>query len=302
MKTDSDNLAKLETEQINPRTGELDRLSPLELVKTLHKENHTVAPSIDFAVPVISEVVEEIVRRVKRGGRLLYIGAGTSGRLGVLDASECPPTFGVDPEMVKGIIAGGNKALTTSIEGAEDIEEEGAKDLRLHNLNETDTVIGIASSGRTPYVKGGLKYAREVGAYAVALVNVSDSVIEKEADQVIRALTGPEPITGSTRLKAGTAQKMILNLITNSLMIRLGKVYGNLMIDLKASNSKLKDRAARIVMKAAGVERGKAESLLAESEGSSKLAILMALKNIDRDEAKKLLLEADGQIRKVLES
>lgn len=302
MKTDSDNLAKLETEQINPRTGELDRLSPLELVKILHKENHTVAPSIDFAVPVISEVVEEIVRRVKRGGRLLYIGAGTSGRLGVLDASECPPTFGVDPEMVKGIIAGGNKALTTSIEGAEDIEEEGAKDLRLHDLNETDTVIGIASSGRTPYVKGGLKYAREVGAYAVALVNVSDSVIEKEADQVIRALTGPEPITGSTRLKAGTAQKMILNLITNSLMIRLGKVYGNLMIDLKASNSKLKDRAARIVMKAAGVERGKAESLLAESEGSSKLAILMALKNIDRDEAKKLLLEADGQIRKVLES
>lgn len=295
-------LSRLETEQPNPRTSDLDSLDPLDLVKRLHKENHTVAASVDYAVPAIAEAVEEILIRVRRGGRLVYIGAGTSGRLGVLDASECPPTFGVEPELVQGIIAGGNRALTTSVEGAEDVEEEGARALEEYGLKPEDSVIGIASSGRTPYVKGALRYARDKGAYSVALVNVSSSEIEKEADLVIRAVTGPEPITGSTRLKAGTAQKMILNLITNSLMVRLGKVYGNLMIDLRATNTKLKDRARRIVMKAAAVDEVKAAELLAEAEGSSKVAIVMQLKRVGREEARALLEKHDDQIRKVLES
>ncbi|HMO20169.1 MAG TPA: N-acetylmuramic acid 6-phosphate etherase [Candidatus Melainabacteria bacterium] len=295
-------LSRLETEQPNPRTTDLDSLDPLDLVKRLHKENHTVAASVDYAVPAIAEAVEEILIRVRRGGRLVYIGAGTSGRLGVLDASECPPTFGVEPELVQGIIAGGNRALTTSVEGAEDVEEEGARALEEYGLKPEDSVIGIASSGRTPYVKGALRYARDKGAYSVALVNVSNSEIEKEADLVIRAVTGPEPITGSTRLKAGTAQKMILNLITNSLMVRLGKVYGNLMIDLRATNTKLKDRARRIVMKAAAVDEAKAAELLAEAEGSSKVAIVMQLKRVGRDEARALLEKHDDQIRKVLDS
>lgn len=295
-------LSRLETEQPNARTTDLDSLDPLDLVKRLHKENHTVAASVDYAVPAIAEAVEEILIRVRRGGRLVYIGAGTSGRLGVLDASECPPTFGVEPELVQGIIAGGNRALTTSVEGAEDVEEEGARALEEYGLKPEDSVIGIASSGRTPYVKGALRYARDKGAYSVALVNVSNSEIEKEADLVIRAVTGPEPITGSTRLKAGTAQKMILNLITNSLMVRLGKVYGNLMIDLRATNTKLKDRARRIVMKAAAVDEAKAAELLAEAEGSSKVAIVMQLKRVGRDEARALLEKHDDQIRKVLES
>lgn len=295
-------LSRLETEQPNPRTTDLDSLDPLDLVKRLHKENHTVAASVDYAVPAIAEAVEEILIRVRRGGRLVYIGAGTSGRLGVLDASECPPTFGVEPELVQGIIAGGNRALTTSVEGAEDVEEEGARALEEYGLKPEDSVIGIASSGRTPFVKGALRYARDKGAYSVALVNVSSSEIEKEADLVIRAVTGPEPITGSTRLKAGTAQKMILNLITNSLMVRLGKVYGNLMIDLRATNTKLKDRARRIVMKAAAVDEAKAAELLAEAEGSSKVAIVMQLKRVGRDEARALLEKHDDQIRKVLES
>ncbi len=295
-------LSRLETEQPNPRTSDLDSLDPLDLVKRLHKENHTVAASVDYAVPAIAEAVEEILIRVRRGGRLVYIGAGTSGRLGVLDASECPPTFGVEPELVQGIIAGGNRALTTSVEGAEDVEEEGARALEEYGLKPEDSVIGIASSGRTPYVKGALRYARDKGAYSVALVNVSSSEIEKEADLVIRAVTGPEPITGSTRLKAGTAQKMILNLITNSLMVRLGKVYGNLMIDLRATNTKLKDRARRIVMKAAAVDEAKAAELLAEAEGSSKVAIVMQLKRVGREEARALLEKHDDQIRKVLES
>lgn len=295
-------LSRLETEQPNPRTIDLDSLGPLDLVKRLHRENHTVAASVDYAVPAIAEAVEQILTRVKRGGRLVYIGAGTSGRLGVLDASECPPTFGVEPELVQGIIAGGNQALTTSVEGAEDIEEEGARALVEYGLKPEDSVIGIASSGRTPYVKGALRYARDKGAYAVALVNVSSSEIEKEADLVIRAVTGPEPITGSTRLKAGTAQKMILNLITNSLMVRLGKVYGNLMIDLRATNTKLKDRARRIVMKAAAVDEARAAELLAEAGGSSKVAIVMQLKQVGSDEARALLKKNDDQIRKALES
>lgn len=295
-------LSRLETEQQNPRTTDLDSLAPLDLVKRLHKENHTVAASVDYAVPAVAEAVEEILSRVRRGGRLVYIGAGTSGRLGVLDASECPPTFGVEPELIQGIIAGGNQALTTSVEGAEDVEEEGARALEEYGLKPEDSVIGIASSGRTPYVKGALRYARDNGAYAVALVNVSSSEIEKEADLVIRAITGPEPITGSTRLKAGTAQKMILNLITNSLMVRLGKVYGNLMIDLRATNTKLKDRARRIVMKAAAVDEAQAAELLAEAEGSSKVAIVMHLKGVGADEARSLLEKHAGQIRKVLES
>lgn len=299
---DNVSLGQLDTEQINSKTNSLDTLSTSDLVKTLHQENYSVAQSLEAALPQISILVDELVKRVKTGGRLIYIGAGTSGRLGVLDASECPPTFGVPKDLVKGIIAGGEKALTTSAEGLEDLEEAGANDLKEHNLTEKDTVVGIASSGRTPYVGGGLKYAQSIGAYAVAMVNVKDSQIEKNADLVIRAVTGPEPITGSTRLKAGTSQKLMLNLITNSMMVKLGKVYGNLMVDVKATNTKLKDRAARIVMNATNCERERAEEVLAKANGSSKVAIVMQLLNLSQEEANNLLEKHSGFVRHAIES
>ena len=263
-------LETLETEARNPRTEHLDSLGVAELVATLHAENFDIAEAVAKTLPEIARVVEILAARLGSGGRLFYVGAGTSGRLGVLDASECPPTFGVSPDLVQGIIAGGTAALTASIEGAEDSAEMGASDLRERGVTAKDAVIGIAASGRTPYVIGALDAARAIGSATFAVTNVSDSELSRHAEITIAAVTGPESITGSTRLKAGTAQKMVLNLLTTAAMIRLGKVYGNLMVDVLATNEKLRDRAARIVVTATGAERDAADLALAESGGRAK--------------------------------
>ena len=292
--------ARLETEAINPRTGNLDALSAPDLVAALHAENFDTADAVQKTLPEIARVVEILAQRLESGGRLFYVGAGTSGRLGVLDASECPPTFGVSPDLVQGIIAGGMAALTRSIEGAEDSPETGANDLRERGVTARDAVIGIAASGRTPYVIGALDAARALGAAVFAVTNVSHSELALHAEITIAAVTGPEPLTGSTRLKAGTAQKMVLNLLTTATMICLGKVYGNLMVDVCATNKKLRDRAARIVMTAAGADRNAAETALIEAQGRVKIAIVMLVRNLSAPEAQGRLNAANGWVRAAL--
>jgi N-acetylmuramic acid 6-phosphate etherase len=278
----------------------MDRLSVEELARVLHAENYFVAEAVERALPQIAQAIAVIAERLRGGGRLFYIGAGTSGRLGVLDASECPPTFGVSPEMVQGIIAGGDTALRNSIEGAEDEPETGAADLRERGVSDRDVVVGIAASGRTPYVLGALREARAVGAYAIAVVNTRPAEMEAAADLSITAVTGPEVLTGSTRLKAGTAQKMILNLLSTGAMVRLGKTYGNLMVDVQATNEKLRDRATRIVMTAAGVEREAAQDALERADGRAKTAIVMLRLQVSLEEAASRLAEAEGFVRKAV--
>jgi N-acetylmuramic acid 6-phosphate etherase len=295
-----DKLATLETEQQNPRCRDLDILSTGELVSVLHAENHTIAKVVDSVLPDIARVVDEIAGRLARGGRLLYVGAGTSGRLGVLDASECPPTFGVERDLVQGVIAGGQDALTRSIEGAEDKPETGGRDLGGRRVTQQDVVVGIAASGRTPYVIGALDQARRIGAFTVAVVNVSDAQMAQHADITIAAVTGPEAITGSTRLKAGTAQKLILNLISTAVMVKLGKVYGNLMVDVTATNRKLQDRACRIVMHVTQVDRTRAEHALQQSGGHAKTAIVMIQLGLSAEQAAHVLSVAGGHLRKAL--
>lgn len=296
-----ENFARLETEGRNPRTWELDLLPTLELMQTLHAENASVLEAVEAVLPQAAQVVDLLAERLPRGGRLFYVGAGTSGRLGVLDASECPPTFGVEPTLVQGLIAGGPTALTSSIEGAEDDPEAGAQDLKARGIGTLDVVVGIAASGRTPYVIGALDAARAAGAVTGAVVNVSDSVLSHHADITLAAVTGPEPLTGSTRLKAGTAQKLILNLLTTAAMVRIGKVYGNLMVDVRATNAKLRDRAVRIVMAAAEAERSEAEYALQQAKGEAKAAIVMLRKKLSAPEAARRLAEAGGWVRKALE-
>ena len=294
-------LSQLETEARNPHTAGLDQLSTTQLVETLHAENYAVAEAVATALPIIAQVVDIIAKRMERGGRLFYIGAGTSGRLGVLDASECPPTFGIAPDRVQGIIAGGLTALTTSIEGTEDSPEAGAEDVRSRGIGPDDVVVGIAASGRTPYVLGALQAARQVGAVTVALVNVSCAEMAGHADLTIAAVTGPEALTGSTRLKAGTAQKLVLNLLTTATMVRLGKVYGNLMVDMRSTNVKLRDRAVRIVMAATDVSRAQAEPALAAADWSCKTAIVMLKRNLSASHAADLLAKTGGWVRAALE-
>jgi N-acetylmuramic acid 6-phosphate etherase len=296
----SENLSLLETESRNPRTLNLDQLPAADLVRVLHQENYSVADAVAGALPQITFLVDTIADHLERGGRLFYVGAGTSGRLGVLDASECPPTFGVPAEMVQGVIAGGVAALTTSIEGAEDNPEQGAHDLAGRHISALDVVVGIAASGRTPFVIGALDYARSCGAATAALVNVHNSVLSRHADITIAAVTGPEPLTGSTRLKAGTAQKMVLNLLTTAAMVRLGKAYSNLMVDVRATNAKLKDRAIRIVMAAAGTDRNRAESALLESNWLAKTAIVLIKSGCSAAEANKRLAASGGWVAKAL--
>ena len=295
-------LAQLETETRNPRTTELDALSTDALVETLHHENQASFDAVSAILPEIACVVDVIAERMGHGGRLFYVGAGTSGRLGVLDASECPPTFGVSSELVQGIIAGGPIALTTSIEGAEDEPEIGAADLRDRNVTANDVVVGIAASGRTPYVVGALDAARHAGAFTVALVNVSDPVLSRHAETTLAAVTGPEPLTGSTRLKAGTAQKLVLNLLSTGVMIRTGKVYGNLMVDVRASNAKLRDRAVRIVMAATDAPRAEAEAALTQSGGEAKTAIVLLRLHISAEDAARRLAAAHGWVRAAIAS
>lgn len=293
-------LNKMMTETRNPDTMHLDEMSALEIVTAMNREDRKVPEGIEPVLPQIAAVVETVEAAFRNGGRLFYLGAGTSGRLGVLDASECPPTFGVEPGMVVGLIAGGDRALRFPIEGAEDSRELGRKDLEEHDLCARDVVVGIAASGRTPYVLGALDYARSIGCKTAAIACNKGSAVGQAADIAIEAQVGPEVLTGSTRLKAGTAQKMILNMITTGAMVRIGKAYQNLMVDVVQSNEKLETRAENIVMAATGVERSRARQTIDAAGGKVKLAITMILTGRDVEQAAQLLEEAGGRVRDAL--
>lgn len=290
-------LSKMMTETRNPNTMDLDQMSALEIVTAMNREDRRVPEGIEPELPRIAAVVEAVEAAFRKGGRLFYLGAGTSGRLGVLDASECPPTFGVDPGMVVGLIAGGDRALRFPIEGAEDSRELGRRDLEEHNLTADDVVVGIAASGRTPYVLGALEYARSLGCTTAAIACNKNSAVGLAADIAIEAQVGPEVLTGSTRLKAGTAQKMILNMISTGAMVRIGKAYHNLMVDVVQSNEKLQTRAENIVMEATGADRAEARTAIDAAGGKVKLAITMILTGKEADQAQQLLEQAGGRVR-----
>ena len=286
----------------NPNTMDIDLLPTLEILHNINREDTSVPAAVNKVIPSIAAAVDSITDAFRAGGRLVYIGAGTSGRLGVLDASECPPTFGVSGDMVVGIIAGGPDALITSIEGAEDDVDQGATDLQAINLTQTDVVVGIAVSGRTPYVIGGLNYAKKIGAKTVALSNNPESKIAEIADIAISPIVGPEVLTGSTRLKSGTAQKLVLNMLTTVSMIRIGKTYQNLMVDVAASNKKLLIRASSIVMQATGCDADTAKTALDATDNNVKLAILTTLTGMNVDAARDALKDAGGFLRATIES
>jgi N-acetylmuramic acid 6-phosphate etherase len=294
--------ATLTTEKRNRKSRNIDRLSTQQIVEVINAEDMVVAPAVAKERKQITAAVDMIVKRLRNKGRLFYVGAGTSGRLGVLDASECPPTFGVRPTLVQGIIAGGRRALVRSIEGAEDHAEDGALAIRNKKVKANDVVIGIAACGLTPFVHGALSCARKLGAATVFITCAPETVKQFGADIVINPVVGPEVITGSTRMKAGTATKLVLNTITTAVMIKLGKVYDNLMVDLNATNEKLKDRSIRIVTGITGLNRKKAEVLLGSSRGRVKAAIVMYFRKTDLAGARKLLRQNDDSLRKVIES
>lgn len=293
-------LSKIDTEKQNKDTLNLDRMSIKEALTVMNNEDQKVAKAIKEVIPEIEKAVEIIIQQFNKGGRLIYIGAGTSGRLGVLDASECPPTFGAPKEQVVGIIAGGKGAMTEAIEGAEDDVEQGKQDVVDINLNENDVLVGIAASGRTPYVIGALEYANDINVPTVAIACTKDSEIGKAAKIAIEAVPGPEVLTGSTRLKAGTAQKMVLNMLSTISMVGIGKAYKNLMVDVQPTNEKLVSRAKGIVMKATDVTEEVASQKLDDSGGDVKTAILMILLDIDKETARGKLNETKGHIRKAL--
>lgn len=294
------NLEKLLTEAGNPDTLDIDNRSSLEIVELINQEDQKVAVAIQRILPDIAKAVDCIVMALQAGGRLFYLGAGTSGRIGILDASECPPTYGTHPELVQGLIAGGAQAIFRAVEGAEDSDTLAVEDLKSKQLNESDIIVGIAASGRTPYVIGGLRYAKSIGCRTVSLTCSPDSEMSKLADHSLTVLTGPEVIMGSTRMKAGTAQKMVLNMLTTATMIGLGKVYSNLMVDVQTTNVKLKERAKRIVALAAGASPSQAEEALNAASGSAKLAIVMIMSGASAEEASRLLQAAHGFISKAL--
>ena len=293
-------LSQLITEQRNPNTMNIDRCSAQEIVKLINDEDKKVPLAIEACLPQIAQAVEKIVVAFQQGGRLVYIGAGTSGRLGVLDASECPPTFGVSPEMVKGIIAGGEHALRHPIEGAEDNPQAGEDDLKRIQFSKQDILVGIAASGRTPYVIGALTYAKKQGAITVSISSNPHSAMSQIADIAIETLVGAEALTGSSRLKSGTAQKLVLNMLTTASMILIGKCYQNLMVDVQASNQKLVARAIRIVMEATGCTKEVAETQLAIANHSAKLAIMMILAGVDKVQAEQLLAKHQGRLQQAL--
>ena len=295
-------LATLTTETRNVDTMDLDRMTPEEFVRVMNREDHKVAEAVEKVLPQIAQTITWAVEALKKGGRIIYVGAGTSGRLGILDAAECPPTFGVSSDMVVGVIAGGTEALTKAVEKAEDSDRLCEEDLKKIRLSEKDLVIGLATSGRTPYVVYGLRYAGQMGCRTVGISCNADAWISEEAGLAIEVVTGPEVLTGSTRLKAGTAQKMILNMISTGSMAGIGKVYQNLMVDVQQSNEKLMIRARNITMEATGCTAEEAERVLKAAGGYVKKAILMILRECDSREADKALEKADGHIRKALES
>ena len=293
-------LSTLITEQRNPNSMHVDSLSALEIVQLMNEEDKQVPLAIEKCLPQIAQAVECIVAAFQQGGRLVYIGAGTSGRLGVLDASECPPTFGVSPEMVKGIIAGGERALRHPIEGAEDSKAQAVVDLQTIHFSLKDVLVGIAASGRTPYVIGALEYAKSLGSVTVSIASNPNSAMANIVDIAIDTVVGPEVLTGSSRLKSGTAQKLVLNMLTTASMILMGKCYQNLMVDVQASNEKLKARAIRIVMQATDCDKALAEETLKQADQNAKLAIMMILSGLDRAQAEALLEKHQGKLQLAL--
>lgn len=291
--------AKLVTEKVNASTENIDLCSSREIVELINREEQKVARAVEKELPFIAEAVDSIVERMRKGGRLFYIGAGTSGRIGVLDASECPPTFGTDPSLVQGIIAGGDTALRTAIEGIEDSFESGVEDIRKINIGASDTVVGITASGSAPYVIGGLEAAGKKGALCIAVCNTRPAAVEAYASVVIAPVVGPEVIMGSTRMKAGTAQKMVLNMLSTASMVRLGKVYKNLMVDVMPTNNKLADRTIRIIMEACNINRERAQDALEKAQGRAKAAIVMVQYGYSLEEAHRYLQRNDGFIRKI---
>ena len=293
-------LSTLITEQRNPNSMHVDSLSALEIVQLMKDEDKQVPLAIEKCLPQIAQAVECIVAAFQQGGRLVYIGAGTSGRLGVLDASECPPTFGVSPEMVKGIIAGGERALRHPIEGAEDSKTHAVVDLQTIQFSSKDVLVGIAASGRTPYVIGALEYAKRLDSVTVSIASNPNSAMANIVDIAIDTVVGPEVLTGSSRLKSGTAQKLVLNMLTTASMILMGKCYQNLMVDVQASNEKLKARAIRIVMQATDCDKALAEEALKQADQNAKLAIMMILSGLDRAQAETLLEKHQGKLQLAL--
>lgn len=294
------NLEGIATEKRNTSTLLIDELSTIDMLTLINNEDKTVPIAIEKILPDIAKTVDLITKQLQSGGRLFYIGAGTSGRLGVLDAAECPPTYGVSPDLVQGIIAGGAPALLKAHEGAEDSLELCKKDLKEKDFSKNDILVGIAASGRTPYVIGGLEYAKSIGAPAISIACSPNSEIAKLADIPLTVVTGPEVITGSTRMKAGTAQKLVLNMLSTGTMIKLGKVYSNLMVDLMATNKKLEERSIRIVMEATGENREISQKALAACKGKAKTAIFMLLSGLTPEEATTALDNSNGFVSKAL--
>lgn len=291
----------LATERRNQNTLDIDECSSLEVVRKINNEDQSVPTAIERVLPEIAAVVDEVVAAFRKGGRLIYTGAGTSGRLGILDASECPPTYGTPAEMVIGIIAGGDQAIHTAVEGAEDDASAGKDDLKNLDLTKDDVVVGIAASGRTPYAIGALEYSNEIGAVSVALVCSPDSEMSRVARHTIAAVVGPEVVTGSTRMKAGTAQKLVLNMISTASMIGIGKVYSNLMVDVQPSNKKLVQRAKNIVIEATGSSEEEAERALSDHDGYAKAAILQLLTDLSPSDAQALLKKHKGMLKQALQ-
>jgi N-acetylmuramic acid 6-phosphate etherase len=288
------------TEQRNAASKNLDRMTATEIVRLMNREDQKVAAAVGREIPAIARAVDAIVGAIRKGGRLIYVGAGTSGRMGVLDAAECPPTFGTSPKLVQAVIAGGRRAITRAVEGAEDSERNGERDLRAKKLTRKDVVVGIAASGTTPYVVGALKYARKHGATTVAVTSNLRMPVGRLAKIVIAPEVGPEALTGSTRLKAGTSQKMVLNMLSTAVMARLGHVYENLMIDMMLTNEKLADRALRILAEASGKRVSAAEHALRAAGHNMGVALVTLKLGVDAGEAKRLIARAGGNLRKAL--
>ena len=288
------------TEDRNRASMALDQMSCEEIVRLMNREDQWMVKAVEAVLPKVAAVAQRAEEALKSGGRLIYVGAGTSGRLGVLDASECPPTFGVSPDVIVGVIAGGDTALRNAVEGAEDDATQGAEDMKRIHLAPRDMVLGIAASGRTPYAIGALRYAGQIGCATAALVNNAGSTMAEIADFVIDPDTGAEVLTGSTRLKAGSSQKLILNMISTSVMVRLGKVYENLMVDVRPTNDKLRARAERIVLQATDANPDDAAKALREAGGNAKLAITMLLLGVSRDKAEAALQKSEGHIRQAV--
>lgn len=293
-------ISRLVTEQRNPASEKIDTMSTVDILKVINKEDRKIIPAVEKEIPYIARAVDLTVKAFKNGGRLIYVGAGTSGRLGVLDAAECPPTFGTDPEMISGLIAGGYGALVVAVEGSEDLSDNGVGEIVQKNVSKKDVVCGIAASRRTPYVIGAIRKAREIGAKTLYVTCTHRSEMNIDVDVAICPVVGPEVVMGSTRMKSGTAQKLILNMITTTSMIRLGKVYKNMMVDLQMNSQKLKERSKRTLMMVTGIDYEKAEDYLIKAGGSVKTAIVMIFCDVSKQEAEERLKKADGFVKKAI--